>query len=206
MLIPAGNGQQVNIWCTGIRMLPGVSQEYQAHLDQKVHGRFKPVTRSLLKEFKELLPEDERNTANLSSMVIVDARGPTSAKPPRDQMLFHHVGTHPTIMQQALDSNEFIQDIGRQVESQWPKRTMNSDQGHIGICVFCQSGKHRSVAWAYLLQALLLSYGYNAIVSQTAMNLDNTCGQGPCEFCMAATPHSILNQAIVKLSLVKPCD
>jgi hypothetical protein len=103
-----------------------------------------------------------------------------------------------------LDSDPFVTHIGQQLESQWPKRAMNSDQGHIGVLVFCYSGKHKSVAWAYLLQAFLLSYGYRATVSISAINMANTCDLGECEACTPPTPHSILNQAIVKLSLVEP--
>jgi len=206
MLVPEGNDLQVNIWCTGFKMLTGVQMSYQAHMDRNVSTRFKPPPRALLNEFMELLDEEEKDLASHSSMVIVDARGPPGVKVPKDSLLLGHVGTHPAIMQEAVDSPQLMLDIGQQLESQWPKRTMNSRQGHIGILVFCQSGKHKSVAWAFLLQALLLSYGYRAIVSQTAMNLDNTCGQDPCAECLAPTPHSILNQAIVRLSLVEPCD
>ena len=206
MLVPSGNDQRVNIWCTGIRMLPGVHGEFQDHLGRKEQARFKPRNKTLLNEFKELLDEEQEiDLANMSSMVIVDARGPPGFKLPRANLA--HVGTHPAITQRALDSPQFIEDIGRQLESQWPKRTMNSDEGHdIGILVFCHSGKHLSVAWSYLLQALLMSYGYRAFVFQTAMNMENTCGQGPCECCSVATPHSILNKAVVKLSQVEPCN
>ncbi len=72
----------------------------------------------------------------------------------------------------------------------------------IGILVFCQSGKHRSVAWAYLIQVMLLSMGYHCRVSQAAMNTADTCGQYQCEECSRPIVHSIMNQAIVKLSMV----
>ena len=206
MLVPSGNGQQVNIWCTGIEMLTGVHEEFQAHAVHEAQARFKPRTWALINQFKELLlDEEEIDMANMSSMVVVDARGPPGFKVPRDSL--GHVGTHPAIMQQVLDSPQFIEDIARQLESQWPKRTMNSDKGHdIGILVFCHSGKRLSVAWAYLLQALLMSYKYRANVFPTAINFQNTCGQRTCAYCWAATPHSILNQAVVKLSLVNTCN
>ena len=79
---------------------------------------------------------------------------------------------------------------------------MNSAQRPIGILVYCKAGKHRSVAWAYLIQALLLAEGYVVRVSQKAMNVDDTCGQVTCEPCTTAPSHSILVQASVKLSQV----
>jgi hypothetical protein len=152
-------------------------------------------------EFMGLLDMEERVVAEESIMVVVDAEGPPSATP--DELPQGHVGTHMDILQQVLAEDAIITDIGHQLEAKWPKRVMNSGQGSIGVLVFDKWGRHRSVAWAYLIQVLLLSQGYNAMVSQTAINLEGTCGQ-LCDVCRAPIHHSLMTKAIVKLSMVPP--
>jgi hypothetical protein len=201
MLLPEGQGQTVNLWMTGIRMLTGVDSHFADHR-QHGHGRFQPVRRALVNEFKILLDNEEQAVANAGDMIVVDARGPPSAKPPWGQRLLGHFGTHPVIMQQVLDSKDFIADIGNQLRAQWPRRPMSKDGLGIGILVFCQSGRHRSVAWTYLIQVMLRSMGYHCKASQAAMNREGACGQ--CEECSRPISHSIMNQAIVKLSIVEP--
>ena len=198
-LVPPGDGQTVNIWMTGLTMVPGVREPLRRHVGP---GRFVPSKRAMFEGFRDLLDEEERDIVDQSIMLMVDARGPREAKPPPEEMLHDHVGTHPAIMQQMLDHDSFILDVGHQLENNWPVMVMNSAQRPIGILLYCRAGKHRSVAWAYLIQALLLAEGYVVRVSQKAMNVDDTCGQVTCEPCTTASFHSILVQAIVKLSQV----
>jgi len=198
-LVPAGTFEKtVNVWPTGLEMLNIVKIQFHDHVQRGAPGRFHPARQAVLAEFKELLDDEERQVADMCHMVIVDARGPTSAKPIHGNLLLGHVGTHPEILQQVLDSEEFITDIGRQLRDQWPQ---DPDTSAIGVLVFCKSGKHRSVAWSYLIQALMCSYGYHSRVSQAAMNVSGTCAQR-CQACQMPTPHSIMTQAIVKLSMV----
>lgn len=199
-LVPPGEyGQVVNIWPTGIQMLRGVQAQFDDHIRTRAPGRFHPAKLDVLLEFKAMLNIEEQRVADMCHMVIVDARGPSWAKPPPEELILGHVGTHPEILQQVVDSEAFIMDIGRQLRDQWP---MVPGTPAIGVLVFCKSGKHRSVAWSYLIQALVLSEGYHCRVSQTAMNFAGTCGQTGCPSCEMATPHSIMNQAIVRLSMV----
>ena len=198
-LVPTGtDAKSVSIWPTGIMMLNSVRPLYEAHVKSKARGRYYPSRPAILSDFRDLLTMNEQEIMDASHMIVVDARGPSSAKPAQEDMRFGHVGTHPEIMQQVLASEEFVIDIGRQLRDQWPK---DPDTMAIGVLVFCKSGKHRSVAWSNLIQTLLLSYGYDCRVSQTAMNFTGTCGQR-CGACTMDTPLSIMAQAIVKLSLV----
>ena len=57
-------------------------------------------------------------------------------------MLHGHVGSHPVVLQQVLESDMFIEDIAHQLRDQWPTRPMSEQGKAIGIIVFCQSGKH----------------------------------------------------------------
>ncbi len=147
------------------------------------------------------MSREELDIANRCHLIMVDARGPSAAKPPPGQLLHEHVGTHPTIMEQVMSSKAFVMDIGMQLKAQWPKEPL-AEHDAIGVIVFCQSGKHRSVAWSYLIQALALAEGYNGKVSQVAMSVGGMCHQEHCNMCSMPTPHSIFTQAIVKLSKV----
>jgi hypothetical protein len=164
-------------------------------------GPFVPDIQAVVGDIKAILDQDSVEMANMCHIVVVDACGPPEDNPAHDRLLSEHVGTHPAIMEQVLSSDVFINDIGQQLRAQWPKQPMDQDHA-IGVIVFCHSGKHRSVAWSYLIHALMMSLGYDCIVSQTAMNIGGKHHQAHCAECKQGAPHHILNKAIVKLSLV----
>ena len=202
-LVPYGNDQLVNIWVTGIEMCHGCNSQLLAH---RGPGRFHPVSKVLYKEFLDLLDDDTRTRAEQSQMVMVDARGPSEAKPSSDQMVPCHVGTHPVILQQVLYHRGSIEAIGHQLKTHWPMRVMGSGQGPIGILVYGKSGKHRSVAWASLLNVFLLSLGYRVCLDLSTMNQEGTCDMAQCPECQEPLTHSVMNQAIVGLSMVGHTD
>ena len=190
-LIPAGNDQVVNIWASGTQFMASCG----------CGGN--PSKMSMRNDFLELLPVDERKVAEVSTMVIVDANGPAEAKPSSDNIVTGHCGTHPVILQQMLDFKSFSEHICCQLEAQWPKRIMNSAQDAIAILVYSTAGRHRSVAWSYLIQVFLLAKGYHVHVSEAAVNQEGI--RGPqCSECHGPMAHSVLNQAIAMLSSVQP--
>jgi hypothetical protein len=201
-LLPEGNHQTVNIWMIGIKQLENVHFEFLAHRSQSV-GRFYPDKQALIQEFMTMLGSRALAVVKASEFIMVDARGPAATKPPREEMLPGHVGTHPVIVRQVLEHQEFINDIGRQLRDQWPRRPMHEWGRSIAILVFCQSGKHRSVAWSYLIHAFLVSMGYCVTVHQDVMNFEGTCGMYNCAECAMPIRHSAMHQAIVKLSNVQ---
>lgn len=199
-LIQAGRGQRVHIWPTGISMLHNVHQEFLAQAKGGRH--FVPVLHDLVRDFKVILPPAELNVADRCHMVIVDARGPMGQEH-FDSTLQDHVGTHPDMIEQLLSIPELAIMIGRQLAANWPKVPLAEDDA-IGVLVFSQSGRHRSVAWSYLIQALTLAEGYNASVSQSVMSVSGVVHQANCHDCSSVVSHSLLTKAIVNLSLV-PC-
>ena len=68
--------------------------------------------------------------------------------------------------------------------------------------IFDHFGNFQSVAWSYLILALVLSEGYNGRVSEAAMSPAGMAYQGHCRACMTPLSHKILTKAIVALSLV----
>ena len=133
-------------------------------------------------------------------MVILDARGPICEQPVFDPSLLDHVGSHPAMLDQLLANHEFIVDIGQQLAAQWPRQLV--EDVDIGVIVFDHSGEHQSVAWSYLILALVLSERYNGRVSEAAMSAAGMAHQGHCRACMTPLSHTIMTKAIVALSLV----
>ena len=204
-LIPPGSrDQMVHVWPTGFKVLRHVYQQFVAH-NKSGHGRFMPCPYDIVANVREFMDPKEAAVFDTCKMVIVDGRGPSEAKPAREDMLHEHCGTHPVILDQVLAHETFIASIGHQLHAQWPNdKGMAAEKADIGVVVFCQSGKHRSVAWAHLIQALVLSEGYNAKVHNTAMNPAAISHQAHCNGCLQVTPHGTLNKAIIGLSMVMP--
>ena len=116
-------------------MLRDVYEQFLAHVNGKHGSRFMPSLENVLTDVKAMLNSEEAAILAKSHIVIVDARGPQVAKPPWEQMLQDHCGTHPRIMEQVMVHSELIADIGRQLDAQWPKQGM-ALQDDIGVIVF----------------------------------------------------------------------
>ena len=169
-------------------------------------GRCHPVKEVLYKEFLDLLDDETRTRVEQRHMVMVDARGPSTAKPSSDHMVRGHVGTYPVISQQVLDSRPFIEADGHQLETQWPMRAMGKGQRPIGMLMYGKSGKHRSVAWASLIHVFFLSMGYRLGTDLSAMNQEDTCDPTQCPDRSEPMTHNDMNHAIVGLSMVSRTD
>ena len=155
-LLPSGNGQCVYIWPTGIMNLHSVNKDFQVR--ERTGGHFDPNVDDMMMDFKAILPSDQREIVSRSFIVIVDARGPPAQAHAVDPMLQDHIGTHPDIMGAILDDDELTIEIARQLMDQWPDLPLHEFDA-ITVIVYSDLGRHRSVAWSYLIQALLLSDG-----------------------------------------------
>ena len=199
-LIQSGKGQRVYVWPTGIMNLQTVCPAFLAWSKDGHGDKFVPSLTDMLNDFRVILPADQRKLVEGCTMVIVDAQGPPAMEL-FDATLRDHCGTHPDILEQLLANAEFTNGIGRQLAAQWPKVPLAQDEA-IGVLVFSKSGMHRSVAWSYLIWALMLGEGCSASVFKSVMSRAGEVHQHNCTLCSMGLTQSLLTKAIVNLSLV----
>lgn len=118
-------------------------------------------------------------------LVAMNVLGNPRDDPALADRFYKHLGSNPAIMNQATTNpsqkRAVVQAMTEFLKQPGTQESMKKGRSWY-MLVMCRSGRHRSQAWAYLLQAWLRSHGWRSRVLLGATS-NTTCRAMNCVLC-----------------------